>query len=293
MTAALPVRLRLLVVDDNEVDIETVRRQLRAAGMEAEVLAAPTVTDGLRELEAGEFDCALIDYRLPDGDGLELIRSAITRLRPPTPLILLTLVQDERIGMTAIGDGADDYLVKAQVTGPLLSRSIRYAIERGKNRVARETRDAIERHDQELETLTRVVGSEAAPHTSRAFGIVSLREGSPHQFEGLRARYAEILDLSLEQRAFKVDNRVSERLMALADDLGLMQASPRDVVELHTTVLRAADFAGPGSRIRAVAEEGRILVLELMGHLAHYYRTNSIRRPRSRAPEPEAGGRDG
>lgn len=293
MTAPLAVRLRLLVVDDNEVDVETVRRQLRTAGIEADIVAAPTVMDGLHELEASEFDCALIDYRLPDGDGLELIRSALARLRPPTPLILLTLVQDEGIGITAIGDGADDYLVKGQITGPLLSRSIRYAIERGKNRAARETRDAMERRDQELDTLSRMVGSDGAPHTSRAFGILSLREGLPRDFERLRGRYAEILDLALEQRAFKVDNRVSERLMALADDLGLRQASPRDVVELHTTVLRAADFAGPGSRIRVVAEEGRILVLELMGHLAQFYRANSIRRPRSRPAEPEAGERDG
>ncbi|MFN7954467.1 MAG: response regulator [bacterium] len=293
MTGSMPIRLQLLVVDDDAVDIETVRRQLHVAGLDADVIAAPTVSTGLQALESGNFDCALIDYRLPDGDGLELIRSALATLQPASPLILLTMVQDESVGMTAIHDGADDYLIKSQITAPVLARSIRYAIQRGRTRVAQATREAVEAHAREVDTLSRLASSEATPQTARAFGIVSLREGSPHRFQQFRDAYAEILDLALEQRAYRVQHSVSLRLAALADELGTLHAGPRDVIELHSTVLRCADFAGSGSRLRAVAEEGRLLVLELMGHLTQFYRTHSIRGDGLRRRDATTGGSDG
>lgn len=282
-------RLEILLVDDDPVEADAVERALRHTGVDAHVKWVTTVAAGLDALEHEAFDCVLVDYRLPDGSGLDFLRAGRARSESPCPMILLTVVQDEAIGLAAIEEGAQDYLIKSEISGPLLARAIRYAIERARLLEALIARHEAESHAREVHTLSRLATSEPTPHTTRAFGIRSLSEGAPSAFESLRASYAEIIDLALDQRAFEVDHHVSERLQRLADVLGSHHAGPRDVVELHSVVLRAADAAGSGSKLKVLAEEARLLVLELMGYLTQYYRSGSIRsdalRPRNLAPE--------
>ncbi|MBK7974777.1 MAG: response regulator [Deltaproteobacteria bacterium] len=273
----MATRLELLVVDDDEVDVEAIRRALVQAGTEASIQRAATVSAGLEALRSAVADAVLVDYRLPDGDGLGFVREALAESRGPCPIILLTVVQDEEIGIRALQEGAQDYLIKSEITGPLLVRSIRYAMERARLQSVLLARHDVEAHRREVHVLDRLAADEPTPHTTRVFGIRSLREGSPTAFESFRVRYAEIVDLALDQRAYRVDHRLSDRLRRLADDLGAYHAGPRDVVDLHATVLRAADAAGTGSKLRVLAEEARVLVLELMGYLTQYYRASSIR----------------
>jgi hypothetical protein len=104
------------------------------------------------------------------------------------------------------------------------------------------------------------------------FGAESLRECLPDIFEDLTQSYGKLLDLALEQRAYKVDYHLSERLRSLADKLGFLKAAPRDVIELHTTSLRQKNQDIPIAKAQAYVAEGRLLVLELMGYLTSFYR---------------------
>ena len=84
---------------------------------------------GLSELLTTAFDAAILDLYLPDGAGLANIL-LIRGLAPHVPIIAVGDSDDEIVALEAVHAGAQDYLVKSQLTPAWLERSIRYAIER-------------------------------------------------------------------------------------------------------------------------------------------------------------------
>ncbi|MEO8259269.1 MAG: PAS domain S-box protein [Acidobacteriota bacterium] len=119
----------VLLVDDDEGDVRLTRALLEeiAAGPVA-LHWAPTCQRGLTSLLDARYDVALIDNRLGQDQGADLLRTARAR-GCTTPLIMLTGAADPRLDQEAMDAGADDCLVRAQVTAALLERSIKYAIE--------------------------------------------------------------------------------------------------------------------------------------------------------------------
>ncbi len=99
-----------------------------------------------------------------------------------------------------------------------------------------------------------------------------MRESLPDSFAELAHQYAGLLDRGLEQQVYKVDHKISEGLRLLAEELGLLKADPRDVLAIHIRALKAKKGDVSTEKAEAYAEEARLLVLELMGYLASYYR---------------------
>jgi hypothetical protein len=89
-------------------------------------------------------------------------------------------------------------------------------------------------------------------------------------------RYGVLLDLALEERAYKVEHNVSGGFVFLVERLGFLKAGPRDVVDIHSATLKKKAKESNPARAQAYVEEGRLTVLELMGHLLSYYRTRSM-----------------
>lgn len=131
----------------------------------------------------------------------------------------------------------------------------------------------LQQQDRELRSIAQISDSAATSATARLFGATPLREALPEVFRQLVQRYGAILDMGLEQRFYRVDHDVTDELRALTEQLGFLSAGPRDVIEIHLTTLKEkSDDAAP-LRVQAYAEEGRVTVLELMGHLVAFYRT--------------------
>jgi len=99
-----------------------------------------------------------------------------------------------------------------------------------------------------------------------------LRKAVPDTFGEFVERYSLLMDLALEERAYKVDHNVSEVLRDLAEHVGLLRAGPRDVMEIHVKALKEKSRAVSSLKAQAYADEGRLMVLELMGYLVAYYR---------------------
>jgi two-component system, cell cycle sensor histidine kinase and response regulator CckA len=100
------------------------------------------------------FDVILLDLGLPDSDGLNTFLKIHERA-PDTPTVVFTGVNDEDLAFEALRQGAQDYLIKGQVDGPLLVRAIRYAIER---KLAEESlRESEEKHRTLLEAMPDIV----------------------------------------------------------------------------------------------------------------------------------------
>jgi serine phosphatase RsbU (regulator of sigma subunit) len=120
--------MRVLLVEDDEGDAFLVRELLLEAGAPVEIAEAHS----LAEASAGPHllaDCVLLDLGLPDAAGFEALHRLI-ELAPQAAVLVLTGLADEHRGMAAVAAGAQDYLVKGQVDGTLLTRAIRYAVER-------------------------------------------------------------------------------------------------------------------------------------------------------------------
>ena len=124
--------VRLLLVEDDEDDYVLTRELLADAKrttFELEWIAS--FDEALQALARNEHDVCLIDYRLGEHDGLELLGRA-RELGVTAPMILLTGQGGGDVDLVAMRAGAADYLVKGAIDAPLLERSIRYALEQSR-----------------------------------------------------------------------------------------------------------------------------------------------------------------
>ncbi len=123
--------IRILLVEDDEDDYIILRDSLADLGESSRFALdwVPTYQDGLTQIQRAVHDVYLIDYYLPGGLGLDLLKEA-TQAGCQEPMIIITGQSAPEIDHAALAAGATDYLEKSQVTGELLERCIRYSLER-------------------------------------------------------------------------------------------------------------------------------------------------------------------
>ncbi|HZX65140.1 MAG TPA: response regulator, partial [Myxococcales bacterium] len=126
------VPLKVLLVEDSTSARAMVRDLLAQEEPTLELDEASDLATAIQALRERSYDCALVDYVLPDGHGLALLGASEDDEAPAPAVVMLTAMNDHAMAMQALKGGAQDYLVKGSFGGPALSRSIRYAIERKK-----------------------------------------------------------------------------------------------------------------------------------------------------------------
>jgi len=119
--------LTVLLVDDDELDRRALRRAIGGATLAVELQEATSAAEALERLDEGGIDCAIIDYRLPGIDGLELL-AEVRRRGYDVPFVALTGQGDEALAVELMKAGAVDYLSKEWVTPDRLERSLRHAV---------------------------------------------------------------------------------------------------------------------------------------------------------------------
>jgi len=124
---------RVLLIEDNPGDARLIKELLSEAHtVSFEVELAERLSDGLEALSARRFDVVLLDLSLPDSSGLDTLTKTLSTAQQES-IIMLTGLDDEDIAVEAVRKGAQDYLVKGQIDESILSRAIRYAMERKKS----------------------------------------------------------------------------------------------------------------------------------------------------------------
>jgi serine phosphatase RsbU (regulator of sigma subunit) len=241
--ALSPEEIRVLLVEDDEGDARLVEDALSERLPLALLARSRTLADALAALD-GRIDCVLLDLGLPDAVGMD----AVARLRgrvPAIPLIVLTGLNDEDAGLAAVEAGAQDYLVKGNVDGDQLARSIHYAIGRRRAEEAEralllaqaQTREA-DRLEKGLAPRLLVedpalwVASRYRAGRSRAllggdfFDLVQSDDGSVHALVG------DVCGQGPEEAAIGVSLRAAWRALALArDELELAVLTMQQVLE--------------------------------------------------------------
>ncbi len=123
-------KYKVLLIEDDEDDFILVKALLSdVRGSRFELVWTTEYEEGMELICGGQFHICLLDYRLGDHTGLELLHEA-EKNGCETPIILLTGQGGYEVDVEAMRAGASDYLVKGQIGSELLDRSIRYAIER-------------------------------------------------------------------------------------------------------------------------------------------------------------------
>ena len=151
----MSVPLRVLLVDDDEVDRLAVKRLLKQTRFDASLEERDGRTTALEVLGPGSFDCVLLDYNLPGADGIEILKE-IRAKGQTVPVIALTGQGDEEIAVELMKAGAADYLNKNSLTAERLERSLRYAL--ALHRADEERRQLLDREKlarQEAQTANR------------------------------------------------------------------------------------------------------------------------------------------
>ncbi|MDZ8186128.1 MAG: ATP-binding protein [Nostoc sp. ChiSLP02] len=150
--------LKILVVDDDEVDRMTLRHALTQTGVKMFLSEVGNGNDALSTLTTSTYDCVFLNYRLPDQDGLTLIQQ-IRSSEIKVPLVVLTDAGDEEITVELIRAGATDYIYKSRISSGILAHILRNAIRVYRaevelavaNQKLRESHEQLTRKNQELE----------------------------------------------------------------------------------------------------------------------------------------------
>ncbi|GAA3763702.1 PP2C family protein-serine/threonine phosphatase [Salinactinospora qingdaonensis] len=133
--------VEILLIEDDAQDAFLVEELLDEVALDANITWVATLADARKHF-SGFRGCVLLDLNLPDASGIELLREVLTSARSAA-VVVLTGLDDEHEGIEAVATGAQDYLVKGQVDGSLLARSLRYSIQRRRSdEHARQLREA-------------------------------------------------------------------------------------------------------------------------------------------------------
>lgn len=175
------MRIETLLVEDNPADARMIRELLRDGGGDQIVLTHTDRLDtALETLIARKPDAVILDLSLPDSKGLATFRSIQGRIAG-VPIVVLTGLDDIELAVQAIGEGAADYLLKHELSGALLVRALRYAIERKRTeeslRIALRQKEVLlqevhHRVKNNLQIITSLLSLEAEdlpPVAQRAF----------------------------------------------------------------------------------------------------------------------------
>ena len=122
-------RLSVLLIEDDRADAILVEELIADAAADIGCAWAQSMADAERELTLFQPDCVLLDLNLPDANGIDALQR-IRKRAPSIPIVVLTGLNDEHFGVSAVASGAQDYLVKGRVEPEMLRRAVLYAIER-------------------------------------------------------------------------------------------------------------------------------------------------------------------
>ncbi len=251
--------LTVLLVEDDPTDTALFRALLGHTPT-FEQRHADCLADAVAALDSEEIGAVVLDLGLPDSDPSE----TYLRLRdadPMVPVIVLTGHDDDTLALDALAQGAQDFLVKTEVTEALLAKAIRYAVER-QRAVTRQLRQRV----QELEAFEALAPAALPGDES------GLAQSSPDEFDDLVLTYDHLLDRALAVSDEAGEAELSVGLEGLAIRLAGLRATPPDLAIVHVSALSKRQTALEPEEFRTHEDAARLLLLRLTGALANQYR---------------------
>lgn len=231
-------RLTVLLVEDNPGDARLIRESLSdVEGNTFDLETADRLATALRRLSAGGIDAVLLDLALPDSKGRETFSKAKAQA-PTVPIIVLTGLGDEALALKMVQEGAQDYVTKIDLKGSVLSRAIRYAIEREKSeqqirRFNEELEDRVQERTAELKAINEELEAFSASVSHDLRGPLHVISGYSVMLE---ETYGRILDAEGRKYLQRIDASV-QQMANIIEDLLKLSRLGRQQLKLQTTNL--------------------------------------------------------
>jgi two-component system, sensor histidine kinase and response regulator len=233
--------LRILIIEDSEGDYILAQMcfqkilgsslgELFKDGIKLEWAQSISASQAL--LQESSFDLILLDLSLPDGFGLACIEK-VSEAAFSTPIVVLSGHSDPELSLNAVKSGAQDYLVKGEITPQTLARSIRYSIERFS--LVQELR----RRNRELEAFTSVASHDLkSPLYKISEASELLRDAELTDNE--RSRFLEMIQRSARRLGTLIDDLLTFSSLgkgaAVFEDVDLNEIVDEVVSELEHTI---------------------------------------------------------
>ncbi len=115
--------IKVLIIEDDELDRMIVKRAINSSGLNVEMTFAEDIDSGKEATNGKIYDCIFLDYNLPGGTGLQLLKD-IRNSGNDSPIIIVTSHGDEKIAVEAMKSGASDYIPKNLLTPDGLAQSL-------------------------------------------------------------------------------------------------------------------------------------------------------------------------
>lgn len=257
MTAGVP--REVLVVDDDAIGRDLLATIFRRSGCSVSVAASGE--ECLRLLTEVRPQLILLDVVLPDIAGTDLC--ARIRSDPAQEEALVILVSGKKISpadhVLGLDVGADDYVERPFGAEEILARV----------RALSRLKESTKRRYRGIANPFSVVSTN---ESAKIFGQEPLQRAQPEVFAQICGQYAEALSRVVDGRLHGTQAGASDQLQELAHRLGFLKASARDLVDLHTSALERMSPGSSARRALFIREEGRLVLVELMGHVMNYYR---------------------
>ena len=266
------ISLKILLIEDNPGDARLINEILKESKkIQFNIKNVKSLSEGIQSLLKDNYDILLLDLSLPDSKGIKTF-DRIKEAAPQIPILVLTGLDDEEIALKVIGKGAQDYIIKDNIDFNLLFKAVLYAIERFRLLNELEKARRFEEQQKEIRSLMKLSKPPDTAVTAQILSLKPLAESKNVFFEKIVKDYCELLDNSIEQKVLRIEYDIKERLNLIAEKLGELNAGPRDVISLHTKAVELKIKGTVQSKAFAYIEEGRILLIELMGYLLSFYR---------------------
>jgi len=264
--------IELLLIEDNPGDALLIEEMLsEVKGFPFTFDHVPRLSEGLERMASGTVGVALLDLSLPDSHGLETVARARAQ-SPGVPIVVMTGLDDEETGIAAVKMGAQDFLVKRQLDGNLLVRSLRYAVERKR---AEEQARRHQEHITALHEIERAITSTLDLHSLLSILLEKIDQLLPYPATTVRLWNKESACLepvacrNLHEESWKLIARESGRGVT---SLVLEKKAPVTIKNVQRDpCVRNPDFCRQHNLV-SYLEVPLIVKEELLGVLGFYTR---------------------
>ncbi|MGE0126498.1 MAG: response regulator [Blastocatellales bacterium] len=210
--------MNVLLIEDDAASAEIIKAFFE--GEEAfQLESVAHLNSGLDRLAEGGIDLVLLDFNLPDSEGIETFLRTHEH-SPNVAIIPLTAVSDESLALKAIQLGAQDYLFKSSISRQLLTRSMRYAVERKRGE------EALRRAHNELEQRVRERTSELSDANAALTEQIAERRKAEEELRKLSHRLVQVQENERHNIARELHDEIGQLLTGLKLTLEMSNREP-------------------------------------------------------------------